>query len=235
MALVQGLLERIDNTFYTIAASLVPRPPDNAAAAEEHKLPPFGGTKNDGQLRDDGSIVLNSVVLPKLVADQIRRLGYDLLSYNEGQLEAATLGCAVDCNLIDDPDGVNFFDDLQLDERERAKDDRDKDDDEVIDDLEQEREDDDNEVEELDLYCRNMLRPGRGNVFIEPSEATGSVFFDRQFREKIKNERDQQRERKKRSLYANDDGEEGEREKPERKKRNPLSKEDGGEKMSSHT
>ena len=136
-------------------------------------------------MHDDG-IIINGVVVPKLVADQLRQLGVSLSWYSKGQLEAAINGCSVDCNLIDDPDGANFFDDLKLDEHEREE----------------------NEGEiDIDPYRRNKLNSLHGSVFAEPDEPKHSpgefkrsLFYDPTFRERIKSERERDRERRKEML-----------------------------------
>jgi len=59
---------------------------------------------------------INGVTIPQNVIDQLRRLGVALSWYTPGELQAAVNSCAVDCTLIDDPDGINFMDDLSLTE-----------------------------------------------------------------------------------------------------------------------
>lgn len=81
------------------------------------------------QYLDDGSVIAGGVVVPAIVAQQLKRLGMSLESFNPGELEAAIRACAFDSNLIDDAAGVNFMDQLEEDTRERAEDEFDDDDD----------------------------------------------------------------------------------------------------------
>ncbi len=64
-------------------------------------------------------ITVGAVALPRLVAEQLRRLGVPLAAYSHGELQDAVEGCAVDCNLLDDDEGVNFTDRLRLTPFER--------------------------------------------------------------------------------------------------------------------
>lgn len=173
--LIESFFERIDSAFDGILAALVP----NRHYADEEDIrsqqaPPDTPSTETAQL-DNGDIVINGVVLPRVVADQLRRLGLSLSWYSKGELEAAINGCAVDCNLIDDPDGVGFFDDLVLDEREK--------------------EETEGEID-YDPYRMNKLNGCQATVFSEPDEMKKSVFYDPNFRDKIRAER----ERKKQSL-----------------------------------
>ena len=187
MSVIDTILERFDGALAPLFARRISDDAEDSDSGKAKDMFGFVTKVNDGEQNSDGSITISGVLIPRIVADQLKKLGASLSFMNTGQLEAAIENCAVDCNLIDDPEGNSFFDDMELDDSEKDK---------------------DEEEEELDeeLYRRNALRPGHGNVFVEPSEATGSVFFDPQFREKIKNEREQQRERRKRALSKEDDG-----------------------------
>ena len=68
-----------------------------------------------------GAAVINGVVLPQRVLEELRRLGTALSWYSAGELEDAVEACAVDGQLIDDPMGMNFRDRLSLSEAEKAK------------------------------------------------------------------------------------------------------------------
>ncbi len=67
------------------------------------------------------NVVVNGVVLPNHVVMELQRLGRALEWYNSGELHSAVLACAVDRKLIDDPNGVNFMDQLELTDEERRK------------------------------------------------------------------------------------------------------------------
>jgi hypothetical protein len=61
-----------------------------------------------------GTVVINGVVLPELVMHQLKRLGLPLHWYNHGELMEAVDACRVDCSLVDDDEGQNFHDRIQL-------------------------------------------------------------------------------------------------------------------------
>jgi len=69
-----------------------------------------------------GTVRVGTVELPALVAKQLRELGHPIETYSPGQLKEAIDACAVDGNLFDDHDGVNFSDSLHLDPREVQED-----------------------------------------------------------------------------------------------------------------
>ena len=71
----------------------------------------------------DGSMVVNGVVLSPNVLYELRRLGIALFSYNAGELQTAVQACIIDRTLIDDPDGINFFDRTSLTPSESQEDD----------------------------------------------------------------------------------------------------------------
>ncbi len=72
--------------------------------------------------RTNGSdVVINGIVLPNHVVLELQRLGRALEWYNSGELHSAVLACAVDRKLIDDPNGVNFMDQLELTDEEKRK------------------------------------------------------------------------------------------------------------------
>lgn len=62
----------------------------------------------------EGEVEINGVPLPHAVIIELRKLGIPLSYYTHGQLQEAVEACAVDCNLIDDPNGGNFQDKLHL-------------------------------------------------------------------------------------------------------------------------
>lgn len=66
-------------------------------------------------------VVINGVVLPNHVVLELQRLGRALEWYNAGELQSAVIACAVDRTLIDDPNGVNFIDKLELTDEEKRK------------------------------------------------------------------------------------------------------------------
>ncbi len=66
-------------------------------------------------------VVVNGVPLPNHVVLELQRLGRALEWYNAGELHSAVLACAVDRKLIDDPNGVNFIDQLELTDAEKRK------------------------------------------------------------------------------------------------------------------
>ena len=57
---------------------------------------------------------VNGVELPRNVVLELNKLGMSLSWYTKDQLERSVRACAVDCKLIDDPQGVNFDDKLEL-------------------------------------------------------------------------------------------------------------------------
>lgn len=67
----------------------------------------------------DGSVVIGGVVIPRLVAEEVRRLGMPLASYSAYDLELARQSCMVDCQLVDEPGGDNFYDMLELTDDEK--------------------------------------------------------------------------------------------------------------------
>lgn len=66
-------------------------------------------------------VVVNGVPLPNHVVLELQRLGRALEWYNAGELKSAVLACAVDRKLIDDPNGANFIDQLELTDEEKRK------------------------------------------------------------------------------------------------------------------
>ena len=66
-------------------------------------------------------VVVNGVPLPNHVVLELQRLGRALEWYNAGELQSAVLACAVDRKLIDDPNGANFMDQLELTAEEKRK------------------------------------------------------------------------------------------------------------------
>lgn len=67
------------------------------------------------------NIMVNGVVLPDNVVRELQRLGRALDWYTHGELQSAVKACAVDANLIDDPDGINFIDKLELTDEEKYR------------------------------------------------------------------------------------------------------------------
>lgn len=63
--------------------------------------------------------VISGLVISEHVIKELRKLGIALNWYNIGELEDAIIACAVDMNLIDDDDGIDFRDKLLLSHRER--------------------------------------------------------------------------------------------------------------------
>ena len=57
---------------------------------------------------------VNGVELPRNVVLELQKLGLSLSWYTKDQLERSVLACAVDNKLVDDPQGVNFDDKLEL-------------------------------------------------------------------------------------------------------------------------
>ncbi len=64
-------------------------------------------------------VTINGVALPQRVVEELRRLGRPLSWYTHHELEDAVLACAVDGQLIDDPNGTDFQDMLTLTEDEK--------------------------------------------------------------------------------------------------------------------
>ncbi|MEZ5691317.1 MAG: hypothetical protein R3D71_06605 [Rickettsiales bacterium] len=70
--------------------------------------------------RTNGSdITVNGVLLPHHLVRELQKLGRALEWYHKGELEKAVIATAVDRNLIDDPDGHNFNDKLELTDSEK--------------------------------------------------------------------------------------------------------------------
>lgn len=187
MSIIDNLINGLDSVADTLFAPLASHSNHESPADHAGELAAFVTQVNDGEENIDGSITISGVVIPKLVADQLKKLGTSLAFFNTGQLKAAIDGCAIDCTLIDDPNGDSFFDGLELDASEMNKD--------AVT-----QKDETPEIDE-DLLNHNFLNRGHGAVFEEPPEATGHPFYTPKFREKIKSEREQ----KKRGLS----GEEG--------------------------
>lgn len=66
-----------------------------------------------------GPAIAGEMDLPPYLLEELRLLGLPLASYTRGELESARIACAVDGKLIDDPDGFNFLDKLQMTYAER--------------------------------------------------------------------------------------------------------------------
>jgi|GEM_PF-3257906 len=178
MALLEGLFGRIDSAIDGVISTFTGRPADDEA--DPGRYPQAASDEMDSSRTNDGSIVVNGVPIPKLVADQLRQLGLSLSWYSKGQLEAAINGCSVDCNLVDDPEGINFFDDLRFDDRERAE-------------AEGEVDIDPNRRHKLSIH---------GSVFTEPDEHKHSAFYDSSFRDRIRAERGRDRDQRKSLLHS---------------------------------
>lgn len=69
----------------------------------------------------EGDVTINGVPLPHGVIIELRKLGLPLAWYTHGQLQEAVEACAVDCQLIDDPDGMNLRDQMKLTDDEKRK------------------------------------------------------------------------------------------------------------------
>ena len=57
---------------------------------------------------------INGVELPRNVVLELQKLGLALEWYTKYELESSVRACAVDNRLIDDPQGMNFADRLEL-------------------------------------------------------------------------------------------------------------------------
>ena len=64
---------------------------------------------------------LNGVPLPENVVRELKRLGRALESFTAGELHSAVRACEMDGNLIDDPNGMSFLDQLELTAAEKQK------------------------------------------------------------------------------------------------------------------
>jgi len=93
---------------------------DSAQQSVFHQRWQAANTSCEAELAD-GSLVVNGVVLSPNVLCELRKLGFSLSSYNEGELETAVLGCAFDETLVDDPDGNGFFDLTKLTDNEELQ------------------------------------------------------------------------------------------------------------------
>lgn len=63
---------------------------------------------------NDLNKTVNGVELPRNVVLELQKLGLALECYAKHELEKSVLACAVDGNLVDDPQGINFADKLEL-------------------------------------------------------------------------------------------------------------------------
>lgn len=70
----------------------------------------------------NSDIIVNGVTLPQRVVDELRRLGISLSWYSASELEDAIAACAIDGELIDDDEGINFRDMLHRTDREKEED-----------------------------------------------------------------------------------------------------------------
>jgi len=110
--LIDALLEQMDNACSSVAAPLrsfltVDKP------AEQ---PP------DKEFRiGDDSLIVKDIAIPKLVADQMSKLGIPLSWYTHGDITAAIQACALDCTLVEDYNSDSFLDSLELTDEERAE------------------------------------------------------------------------------------------------------------------
>ncbi|MDE3016049.1 MAG: hypothetical protein KGI29_03905 [Pseudomonadota bacterium] len=78
--------------------------------------------QKDKQRSNEDEIEVNGVVLPRVVAMELKRQGIALSNYSAAELQAAIRACAFDSKLIDDEHGVTFFDRLELTDDEREQD-----------------------------------------------------------------------------------------------------------------
>jgi hypothetical protein len=176
---MDGIINYLDYAFGMTSASayLCPDDDDYFPAARTASPKP----DNDNQKPANGSIVVNGVVLPQAVADQLRMLGLSLSWYSAGELQAAVQDCVVDENLIKDPNGLNFMDDLIVDDYDMFIDPDD---------------DDDTNYSRL-----NLIHPGHANIFGELDDSTRSPFYDPNHHDRLKWER----ERRKRAVASGSD------------------------------
>jgi hypothetical protein len=63
---------------------------------------------------------VNGVDLPRNVVLELQRLGLALEWYTQHELESSVRACAVDNKLIDDPNGINFADKIELTHEEKT-------------------------------------------------------------------------------------------------------------------
>lgn len=99
-----------------------------------------------------GNLVVNNVRLPDHVVLELQRLGRALEWYTAGELYSAVEACAVDRRLIDDPDGVNFMDKLELTDAEKRKAES-----KLHDDISAEDDDEDESTHSSKCKSRNII------------------------------------------------------------------------------
>jgi len=63
---------------------------------------------------------INGVDLPANVVQQLEMLGLELAWYTKHELESSVRSCAVDNKLVDDPNGINFADKIELTHEEKT-------------------------------------------------------------------------------------------------------------------
>lgn len=106
MSFIKDILISIEQATEAMIGEALPRTPSpesptqlpepQSKAQEEHGL--------------SSGVMVNGVVLPVNVAQQLRELGVPLENYSPQDLHAAIQACMVDGRLVDDPNGVNFHD-----------------------------------------------------------------------------------------------------------------------------
>jgi len=143
MAYSDGIMERIERMFDDLFAFVFPGVPEQKDASKDKSAAKSGDPPPGGE-----GIVVSGVELSPLVAEQLARLGLSLNAYTKWQLEAAQRACAFDCNLIDDPNGLDFEDQLELTDAEKNKN---RDDGDTPD-----------ENDDDDLWQLKMLKQGHG-------------------------------------------------------------------------
>lgn len=96
--------------------------PIDCSAASLGDLKPLDTRERKEPKINDDYIVIKDVLLPREVAEELRRLGISLNWYSASELADAVIACSYDGQLIDDPEGVSFRDQLQLSTTEKLAD-----------------------------------------------------------------------------------------------------------------
>ena len=79
----------------------------------------FLDSQHIAKTRGSNKVIISGVELSDNLLQELKLLGYPLLSYNRGELEDAVIACSYDRKLVDDENGHGFRDKLTLTAQEK--------------------------------------------------------------------------------------------------------------------
>jgi len=118
MALINDLFKSLSDIF--VDGLTVPEDAQSLAerTANRGRLSSLINADNQSAPSTHEPVIINGIALPQTVIDQLRQHGFNPEWCTRCELQAAEQEVLVDGTVFHDPDGNNFFDDLELTEEE---------------------------------------------------------------------------------------------------------------------